>query len=1034
MAKKRKTPVSKLSQMKSNGLPLNTEDLDKIVGGATTQQYDATKQQLLGEINNADVANAVAADAAAIAASPTQAHIAAAITDIETHAGADHVSQAAALAALDAATYGNAKVGGVDAVATELTKVLTNGAAEADAAHLAALGTDPGSLITQLGQAVNVLAMGSANGHTALGLQTNAAVDWVEAKLEAAAAHEAATDNAAANSQLNQGWAALFSNSSTANSHFAAANTDIAEATAATALQSLLDTAHSGEVAEGKGIDALMTALGSNVAQIQADANTLIGLSGAAAATAGAQEAIIVEGIAGVQKDAALVALDLFSQGNAGVQQALYNELHSGAIETNLASAVATGALGADQAVQILNLAVTDLAQNSINPGTMPGIEQNFAIAQADVALANAAGSLAAADLTAANLIASGYAAGGAAGVAADQHQAQLAQSLQTLINTNYAPQVALAGELSAIAAELGANAATYIQDGVNLIANPSLAAGYISAIEAAAATAEAAATPGSPHGAFSVDAALTLLAIYSNGNSTVLNEIEARLANGTAEADLAKLAALGAITAAQAVTTLTGMVDTLAGVSPNGIVTLTASDGSQLALTRGDAVNWAEGQLAKVVVPMQNAVAVDAVNLLVTTINNAFGTATHQQVVTAQNTLNTAVAEAGNVNALANLLETTHGNEVVAGLGIDAAWVSARTSADAAAIIAAGTSVVQTGYGPESQVSAAATAQANALEQSAAQQEQTDFNIADQVIQANLNQVWASNLAAGQTTAAAAVSSSGTNMASLFGKGGELVENNFRAVQSAVNAYEDPSFANFARLGEDVAAGLLISKSATVLSLATEGMAALMESDAVSGVIGAQAAGDLATTFKAVHDATAGAIGLFTDAVEFDGQAAIDLGNQAVTIGENTYTLGSDLIHGNTGALANDAKTLFTNLGNATLAFAEDMGGVLTIGVPLQDAGAMLTNLGNALSKVGIDILGASEFASVQSAVKSEAETILTGLENYTPVVGSALQSAFAPMISALTSSLESGWDSFVGDMSSVGDDIGHYLNPLNW
>jgi hypothetical protein len=514
-----------------------------------------------------------------------------------------------------------------------------------------------------------------------------------------------------------------------------------------------------------------------------------------------------------------------------------------------------------------------------------------------------------------------------------------------------------------------------------------------------------------------------------------VLQEIEARLANGTAEADLANLAALGAISATQAVTTLTGMVDALAGASPNGIVTLTASDGSKLTLDRNSAVDWAEGQLAKVILPMQNAVVTDTVNLFVTTWNNAFGTASHAQVVAAQNALNTAVAEAGNVNALANLLETSHASEVVTGLGIDTAWISARSSADAAAIIAAGTSVVQSGYGyTVPQVSAQATAQANALLATADQQEQTDFTLADQVMQANLNQVWAANAASGQTAAAAAVSNSGSSLADQFAKGGAFVENNFRAVQSAVNAVEDPSFSNFAKLGEDVAAGVLTPKWATALSLATEGMAALMESDAVSGVIGSTAAGDLATTFKTLHDATAGAIALFTDAVEFDGQAAIDLGNQAVTIGENTYTLTDDLVHGNTGALAGDAKTLFTNLGNATLAFAEDMGGIVTIGVPLQDAQAMLTNLGNVLSKVGVDILGASEFASVENDVKSEAQTILQDLENYAPTVGSAIQSALAPMFSSLESSLESGWNSFLSGASSVGDDIGHYLNPLNW
>src|ERR1700726_4374407 len=94
--------TKKKSHILSEGRPLEIADLERIVGGATAthQQYDATKQNLLGEINNADITNAVAADAARIASNPANAAtIAATITNIEAHAATDHVSEVAALAA-----------------------------------------------------------------------------------------------------------------------------------------------------------------------------------------------------------------------------------------------------------------------------------------------------------------------------------------------------------------------------------------------------------------------------------------------------------------------------------------------------------------------------------------------------------------------------------------------------------------------------------------------------------------------------------------------------------------------------------------------------------------------------------------------------------------------------------------------------------------------------------------------------------------------------------------------------------------------
>src|SRR3954453_20869319 len=243
MAKKKDTGAKP-----SAGRPLQIEDLEQIVGGAAThQQYDDTKQDILANINNDTITKAVADAAANAVANPSQ--ITAAITNIENLAQANHVSEVAALAALEAATYGNAKVNGADAVAAELTKLLSNGAGEADMAHLAAQGfAKPDVLVSELNQAVNVLTMGSADGHTALGLQTNAAVDWVEAKLEVAAGKEAAADATAGFNQIHD-----------LSSLFSVMQQDAKMVQAANALLSFLDVQHQGEVAEGKGIESVFT-------------------------------------------------------------------------------------------------------------------------------------------------------------------------------------------------------------------------------------------------------------------------------------------------------------------------------------------------------------------------------------------------------------------------------------------------------------------------------------------------------------------------------------------------------------------------------------------------------------------------------------------------------------------------------------------------------------------------------------------------------------------------------------------------------
>lgn len=976
----------------SDSRSLNLEDLDQIVGGAVPAQtqYDNLKQNLLSEINNADITNIVTTEAANIQNGSVTA--AAAITAIETHASTDHVSEVAALAALDAATYGNAKVNGTDAVAAELTKVLTNGTGEQDMVHLAATTTaNPANLISELDQAVQVLALGSANQNTALGLSTAAATDWVEAKLNTAVNAEVATDavDVAVDTATVAAVAVQSALGEIPVSQFQAdqakLTSDASALSGATALQTDLYAPHQGEIAEGNAIDAVVTALGGNLTTIEQEAAALHGLTG----TAALNEIQAAETATGLPNEVTLVALDLFSEGNATVQKALSSEYTGNALETNLATDVAMGGISANLAVETLNLIVDDLAQNSVNSSTIPVMEQGFAVATADTLLASDATALAATDTTAATLANSGYSPN-AALAAADTHQAQLASGLATLINTSYANEVALSNELTALTNELGANASKYISEAESLITNPSLATGYISQIESAAEAAEAAATPGSTQGTFSADAALSLLAIYSHGNPTVLNELETRLVNGTTEADIANLVALGAISANEGVAILTQVVDTLASASPNNSVTLTGSDGHSISLDRTSALDWAEAQLAQVVLPMMNILPEDLANLASALVEGG------SALTAAEKAFGLATAEAVNIAEFVGLLEYTDGQQVVAGFGIDAAWTAAAASADATAVINAGTS----GY----TLSADATAQLHAIDVAAGQRELADVNFAQQVTEANLNAYLAANPNSNQLIEMAGVD------ALTVTYGGDFMNNAILAVTQEFNIWQfsgsitasimDPTAENIIDIPLNL--GLIfvgiLPDTANVFDLALQGMAALMDTGAAADVLGPELSGDLGAFWTTVHLGLSGVMGLFNDDVLLQGQAAVQLGQDAVQIARNTFTFSDDLAHGNYGALGGDAETLATNLGNAVLTFAEDYVGDIFIGIPIPEAGAMFSDIVQTLGSVEQSIMGNSDLASVANAISAESQSVLSGLE---AMLGSSTDAAIVSGIS---------------------------------
>jgi hypothetical protein len=1019
----------------SGSRTLKIEDLDQIVGGATAthQQYDTTKQSLLSEINNADITNAVAADAASIASNPTSAAtIASAIQNIEAQAATDHVSQVAALAALDAATYGNAKVGGNDAIAGELTRVLTNGTGEADLAHVAAIGAiDPATLVKELDQAIQVLAMGSSNGQTALGLQTSAATDWVEAKLVTAAANEATQDNAAAAivpvAEPTVGYGSTDnSNSPQAQAYAAQYQTDITEAHNATAFQSFLNVQHQGEVAEGNAIIAIEAALGGNLSAIQQDATALQGMTG----TAAQAEITAAEHTAGLPNEVTLAALELFTQGNASVQQTLSGELNNLSLEMNLANAVATGAITGSLAVQTLNLIVTDLSTDSVNAATVPSMELGFAAASADSMLATDAAFIAATDTTAAaantqynpNL------------AATDAHQAQLATGLATLLNTTYASEIALSNEITTLKNELGPYASTILSDAGNLTAgNTTLAQQYIAAIEAKAAAAEAAATPGSTAATFSVDAALALLAIYSNGNSTVLSALETRLVNGMAEQDLANLVALGAMPATQAVAILTQAVDTLAANSPNNSVTLVGADNQAITVDRTSAEDWALGQFAKYALPMLNNMAQDMTGLAqaIASFNSSAATAE-------ANALKIAIEEAGNVAQLAALLEGADAQQVVEGLGIDTVWATSSAAGDAAAAIAAGTTWVQTSYGPEAQVSAAAQAQAAAFQSAGDQRELANLALAQEVMQGYLTGIWNQNIAGGQQSDAAIVEADAQSFYLNFavpaaeysyGVGADaLTEWGITAVYQSEQAFQgDPNLQNFMDLALN--SGMIFKgpfpQAANIVDFGLQAMAALMQEGAVSDVIGTEAAGDLGTSFQVLHDAIAGTMNMFSDTILAYGQTAVLLTDDAITVGENSFSLANDLFHGNTGSLGSDAVTLFENIGKGLLDETLADYGMRNYFVPIQDVIPLATDLAQQLIGLETDFMNNSDFASAVGAIQTEAQALVTDIGNLLPSnVDSFISSSFGAIESTLSKGLS--------DAESWADDAWSWISGL--
>jgi hypothetical protein len=176
----KKTGNSKTSTVQT----LDLNDLDGIVGGAASpapaaHPHDPSQDQtFLATLGN--VAAVVSTNATAVSSGHETAQ--AAITTVEAAAQAQHISTAAALTDLLGATHGN------QTVATALTTGLVNGSSQAELVNLAANGSLHAADVANIVQvATGTLAAYSKDGHSALGMSQNAAIDVIDSKIDTTA-------------------------------------------------------------------------------------------------------------------------------------------------------------------------------------------------------------------------------------------------------------------------------------------------------------------------------------------------------------------------------------------------------------------------------------------------------------------------------------------------------------------------------------------------------------------------------------------------------------------------------------------------------------------------------------------------------------------------------------------------------------------------------------------------------------------------------------------------------------------------------
>ncbi len=418
----KKTTDSKSSSVQA----LDLSDLDGIVGGTgapapAAHPHDPSQDQaFLATLGN--VAAVVTTNANAVSSGHETAQ--AAITTVEAAAQAQHISTTAALTDLLGATHGN------QAVATALTASLVtppstatltsdgvvisnNASAAAELVNLVATGHLQASDVTNIVQvATGTLAAYSKDGHSALGMSQNAAIDVIDAQIAAAAQTEFSSADFVGYQIRSPNSAAVINGAQEAASNMAAFIPAFASQNA-----SHLAAEQSIVALEG-GAAALQTGLNAAIANpLQGQGDTSFGLTATVADVLGGQanpallqqilassgvvsqlESVAHNGTlssaglsalenaaaqAHVSTDLTLMVAESVAQTSA-VQQTLVTEmtsqLVSGAAETELVNLAANGSLQVQDVNSIVNSVTGALAGLSADGHSALGMSQNAAI------------------------------------------------------------------------------------------------------------------------------------------------------------------------------------------------------------------------------------------------------------------------------------------------------------------------------------------------------------------------------------------------------------------------------------------------------------------------------------------------------------------------------------------------------------------------------------------------------------------------------------------------------------------------------
>jgi hypothetical protein len=354
----------------------------------------------------------------------------AAINTVEADAQTQHISTTAALTDLLGATHGN------QAVATALTTNLVNGSSAAELVNLAATGYLHAADVTNIVQvATGTLAAYSQDGHSALGMSQNAAIDVIDVQIATAAQNELNSANfvfvRTQNADLAAGLsgaalaAALQPESAAASntqafipafdslnaSHLAAEQSIVALEGGGAALQTGLNAAIANPL-QGQGDTSFgVTATVADAFSGQANSalvNQILASSavvsqlenvaqGGTLSSAGLSALESAAATAHVSTDLTLVVAESVAQTSA-VQETLATEmtgrLVSGAAETELVNLAANGSLKVQDVNTIVNSVTGALAGLSADGHSALGMSQNAAIDVIDSKIAAAASNM----------------------------------------------------------------------------------------------------------------------------------------------------------------------------------------------------------------------------------------------------------------------------------------------------------------------------------------------------------------------------------------------------------------------------------------------------------------------------------------------------------------------------------------------------------------------------------------------------------------------------------------------------------------